>query len=137
MSISTTASGGFSIPLSAISEIVNSATLTTATNPNTITLDLALGNLFVASTSPTAAITITISNPPAAGRSVAVSLICPQGSTGYFGSTISISGGSVTFKQLGGSAPTVTANQDAIFSYIIRCTAANTYTVYASSSSFN
>ncbi len=73
----------------------------------------------------------------AVGQSVTVAFLATQGSTAYFLATFKIDGTTQTVKWLGGSAPTA-GTPSGIDIYVLTCvkTAANTYTVIGSQSSF-
>jgi hypothetical protein len=120
-----------------ISQSVETFTSPTITS-NAVTLNFNLGAIFALG-SNSANITANFTNiPGTAGQVISTTLIITQGATPYIPSAITInSGGSVTPKWQGGSAPSGTANHIDIVSLIFICTATNTWTTIGALVDYN
>jgi hypothetical protein len=82
---------------------------------NVAALDYATGNIFWISTTPSAAMTWSITNAPTVnGRTFTISGFVTQGATGYIPSVLNVNGSAVTIKWLGGTSPTPTSSSGKI-----------------------
>jgi hypothetical protein len=81
--------------------------------------------------------TTTLDSLMAVGTQVSVVFESPQGATAYYPTALTIDGGAVTPKWLGGTAPSSgNINSTDVYVYTIRKTGAATFTVIASQSKF-
>jgi hypothetical protein len=80
--------------------------------------------------------TVTLNDLLDIGESVTVAHVVPQGSTAYYANVVQIDGSTVTPKWQGGAPSEGTANSSDTYTYTAIKTAANTYTVLASLTSF-
>jgi hypothetical protein len=84
---------------------------------NTVTLDYSVGNIFYLTNTPSAAMTVNVTNAPTTdGRVFTINLLVPQGSTGYIPNnlTFSLNGTTTTLRWAGGTAPTATSSSGKI-----------------------
>jgi len=108
-----------------------------AHSSNVLAIDYSLGNIFFTTNTPSAALTLQVTNAPTTdGRAFTLNVIVTQGATAYVPTTMTINGNAVTIKWAGNSTPAGTSSNGKIdvFSYtIIR--RASAYTVLAQGNS--
>jgi hypothetical protein len=102
---------------------------------NVIGMDYSVGNNFFLSNTPSANMTINVTNAPTtAGRVFTLNLLVTQGSTGYVPTTLNINGGATTLKWNAGVTPSPTSSAGKIdiftFTVVYRASA---FTVLVSS----
>lgn len=82
---------------------------------NVFTADYAAGNIFYLTASPTANFTINVTNLPTDnGKSMTLTVVVPQGATGYIPSAFQIAGVAQTLRWANGAAPTPTSTSGKI-----------------------
>jgi hypothetical protein len=114
-----------------LTEVVVDATISSGS----LTANFTDGNIFYISASPTANFTINATNVPTTNnRTITMTFIVKQGSTGYIPSVFAIAGTSQTLRWVGGSppTPTSTANDIDIFNFTL-LRLSSTWTVLANS----
>jgi len=108
-----------------------------AHSSNVLAIDYSLGNIFFTTNTPSAALTLAVTNAPTTdGRTFTLNVIVTQGATAYVPTTMTINGNAVTIKWAGNATPAGTSSNGKIdvFSYtIIR--RASAYTVLAQGNS--
>jgi hypothetical protein len=86
-----------------------------ALSSNVAALDYATGNIFWITSTPSAAMTWSITNAPTVnGRTFTITGFVTQGATGYIPSTLNVNGSAVTIKWFGGTSPTPTSSSGKI-----------------------
>ena len=91
---------------------------------NVMTADFNDGSIHYATVAPTGNFTINLTNiPTTTSKSITMSFLITQGSTGYIPTTINVNGASQTIRWVGGTAPTPTSSAGKIdifnFTYIL------------------
>ena len=89
---------------------------------NTVTLDATLGNVFFLTNTPSANLTINITNALTInGNIFTINLMVTQGSTGRIPSALNINGGAVSIRWPSGVAPTPTSSSGKIdiFTFVV------------------
>jgi plastocyanin len=95
---------------------------------NVMTANYNDGAIHYATVAPTANFTISLTNvPTTTSKSITMSFLITQGSTGYIPTTINLNGSSQTIRWVGGSAPTPTssAGKIDIFNFTLILAASN------------
>ena len=93
-----------------------------ALSTNVAALDYAVGNIFFTTNTPSAAMTLQITNAPTTdGRAFTLNFLVTQGATGYVPTTMTINGNATTIKYAAGVTPTATSSNGKIdiFTYVI------------------
>lgn len=86
-----------------------------ALSSNVAALNYNLGNIFWITTTPSAAMTWSVTNAPTTnGRTFTITGFVTQGATGYIPSTLNVNGSAVTIKWFGGTSPTPTSSSGKI-----------------------
>ena len=86
-----------------------------ALSSNVASLDYSTGNIFWITSTPSAAMTWSITNAPTTnGRTFSITGFVTQGATGYIPSTLNVNGSSATIKWFGGTSPTPTSTSGKI-----------------------
>ena len=86
-----------------------------ALSSNVAALNYAVGNIFWITTTPSAAMTWSVTNAPTVnGRTFTITGFVTQGATGYIPSTLNVNGSAVTIKWFGGTSPTPTSSSGKI-----------------------
>ena len=82
---------------------------------NVAALNYNLGNIFWITSTPSAAMTWSITNAPTTnGRTFSITGFVTQGATGYIPSTLNVNGSAATIKWFGGTSPTPTSTSGKI-----------------------
>lgn len=82
---------------------------------NVATLDYTLGGIFFATNTPSAGMTLNITNAPTTdGRVFTINYLVTQGATGYIPTTYTINGSAATIKWAAGATPTATSTSGKI-----------------------
>jgi len=86
-----------------------------ALSSNVAALDYSTGNIFWITSTPSAAMTWSITNAPTVnGRTFTITGFVTQGATGYIPSTLNVNGSAATIKWFGGTSPTPTSSSGKI-----------------------
>jgi len=86
-----------------------------ALSSNVAALNYSVGNIFWITTTPSAAMTWSITNAPTTnGRTFSITGFVTQGATGYIPSTLNVNGSAATIKWFGGTSPTPTSTSGKI-----------------------
>jgi hypothetical protein len=107
-----------------------------AANPNVITLDYTVGNIFFLTNTPTQDLTVNITNAPTTdGRTFSINLIVTQGATGRRPTVVNINGSGVTIRHPNATAPTPTSSSGRIDIFTMTVTRrASAFTLFLSAS---
>jgi hypothetical protein len=82
---------------------------------NVAALNYSAGNIFWITSTPSAAMTWSITNAPTTnGRTFSITGFVTQGATGYIPSTLNVNGSAATIKWFGGTSPTPTSSSGKI-----------------------
>jgi hypothetical protein len=86
-----------------------------ALSTNVAAMNYSLGNIFWITSTPSGAMTWSITNAPTTnGRTFSITGFVTQGATGYIPSTLNVNGSSATIKWFGGTSPTPTSSSGKI-----------------------
>jgi hypothetical protein len=86
-----------------------------ALSSNVAALNYATGNIFWITSTPSGAMTWSITNAPTTnGRTFSITGFVTQGATGYIPSTLNVNGSAATIKWFGGTSPTPTSTSGKI-----------------------
>jgi hypothetical protein len=101
---------------------------------NVAAIDYSIGNIFFTSNTPSAAMTLQITNAPTTdGRAFTLNFLVTQGATGYIPTAFTINGNSVTMKWVTGTTPVATSTSGKIDIFTLTVLRrASTYTLLGS-----
>jgi hypothetical protein len=86
-----------------------------ALSSNVAAMNYSLGNIFWITSTPSGAMTWSITNAPTTnGRTFSITGFVTQGATGYIPSTLNVNGSAATIKWFGGTSPTPTSTSGKI-----------------------
>jgi len=86
-----------------------------ALSTNVAAMNYSLGNIFWITSTPSGAMTWSITNAPTTnGRTFSITGFVTQGATGYIPSTLNVNGSAATIKWFGGTSPTPTSSSGKI-----------------------
>jgi hypothetical protein len=134
-----------SIPNSLITTIRETATVSATAATGTINYDVLTQSVLYYTTNASGNFTVnfrassgaSLDSIMSTGQSLSATFVCPNGSTAYYNSAVTIDGTSVTPKWQGGVAPTSgNASAHDVYTYVIIKTGSATFTVYASQTKF-